>query len=241
METDARLDLRAASDASAGPDEDRCDVDLRGRCREEVRDFRPLASADVLALRFARRLALRPRAAPMMAHPAPALLPEPRLPGVASRESPRDARLALALPSESESVRLDQLALQALVSLLEWVSLPAWLASLRAQRWQALARQPELRALEQHQQREMPRAWPQEPEPLQSVLQEREPRVLAASQQQAQPLAATSPLSLPRPWLLYPLWPWLRLALPRPPRPAGACELSPRHLREWSWSASSFR
>jgi|SRR5579859_5799125 len=237
METDARLDLRAASDASAGPGEDRCDVDLRGRCREEVRDFRPLAWADVLALRFARRLALRPRDAPLMAHPALALLPERRLPGVAPRES-RDARLAL--PSESESERLDQLALRALVSLLEWVSLPEWLASLRAQRWQALARQPELRALEQHQQREMPRAWLQEPEPLQSV-PKREPRVLAASQQQAQPLAATSPLSLPRPSLLYPLWPWLQLALPRPPRPAGACELSPRHLREWSWSASSFR
>ena len=204
METDARLDLRTASDALAAQDADRYDVALPGLCPEEVRDFRPLASADVPELRFAHRMALRPQDAPLTAHPALALLPELRLPAVAPRVLPRDAWLALL--GGSESVHSERLAPRAQVSLLEPVSLPVLrLASLRAQRWQALARQPELRALEQHQRREALQAWPREQEPLQSVLPEREPRVWAAAQQEAQPLAASSPLSLPRPWRLYPL------------------------------------
>jgi hypothetical protein len=239
METGARLDLQAASDALAAQDADRYGVDHPGLCPVEVRDFHPSASADVRELRFARRLVLRPRDAPLTAHPALALLPELRLPVVALRELPRDAWLALQ--GESESVYSQWLAPRAQVSLRTRVSLPVRLASLRAQRWQALARQPELRALEQHQQREMLQAWLREPAPLQSVLPEREPQAWAAARQRAQPLAAFWPLSLPRLWRLYPLWPWLRLALRRPPHPAGACELSPRHLREWSWSASSFR
>jgi hypothetical protein len=176
METDARLDLRTASDALAAQDADRYDVALPGLCPEEVRDFRPSASADVPELRFAHRLVLRPRDAPLTAHPALALLPEQRLPAVAPRELPRDAWLAL--PDESEWVHSERLAPRARVSL------PVLrLASLRAQRWQALARQPELRVLEQHQRREALQAWPRGQEPLQSVLPEREPQVWAAARQ----------------------------------------------------------
>ena len=183
METDARLDLRTASDALAAQDADRYGVALPGLCPEEVRDFRPSASADVPELRFAHRLVLRPRGAPLTAHPALALLPEQRLPAVAPREFPRDAWLALL--DESELVRSERLAPRAQASLRTRVSLPVLrLASPRAQRWQALApRQPELRVLEQHQRREALQAWPREQEPLQSVLPEREPQVWAAAQQ----------------------------------------------------------
>jgi hypothetical protein len=180
-EIDARLDLRTASDALAAQDADRYGVDHPGLCPEEVRGFPPSASADVPELRFAHRLVLRPRDAPLTAHPAQAL-PEQRLPAVALRTLPRDARLALL--DESGSVQSERLAPRAQVSLRTPVSLPVLrLASLRAQRWQALARQPELRVLEQHQRRETLQAWPQEPEPLQSVLPEREPRAWAAARQ----------------------------------------------------------
>jgi hypothetical protein len=182
METDARLDLRTASDALAAQDAALYGVALPGLCPEEVRDFRPSASADVPELRFAHRLVLRPRDAPLSAHPALALLPELRPPAVAPRELPRDAWLALL--DESESVHSERLAPRARVSLRTRVSQPALqLASLRAQRWQALARQPELRAPEQHQRREALQAWPREQEPLQSVLLEREPQVWAAARQ----------------------------------------------------------
>jgi len=95
----------------AAQDADRHGVDHPGLCREEVRDFHPSASADVRELRFARRLALRPRDAPLTAHPALALLPELRWPAVAPRKFPRDAWLALL--NESESVHSEQLALRA--------------------------------------------------------------------------------------------------------------------------------
>jgi hypothetical protein len=113
----------------AGQDADRYGVDHPGRCPEEVRDFRPSAWAGVLARRFAHRLALRPPDAPLTAHPALALQPERRRPGVAPREFPRDARQALR--GESESVHSEQLALLAQVSLPR-VSLREGPASLRA-------------------------------------------------------------------------------------------------------------
>ena len=115
----------------AARDADRYGVDHPDLCREEVRDFRPLASADVRALRFARRLALRPRDAPLTPHSALALLPELRRPAVAPREFPPNAWLALL--DESESVYSEQLALRAQVSLPEpQVSLLAQLASRQA-------------------------------------------------------------------------------------------------------------
>jgi hypothetical protein len=56
-----------------------------------------------------------------------------------------------------------------------------------------------------------------------------------------QPPAACVRLSLPHPSLLFPLWPWLPLLLPRPLTPEDVCAPSPQHPRESSWSASSFR
>jgi hypothetical protein len=123
METDVRLVRRTASDALAGRGGDRCGADRRGLCLEEVHDFRRLAWAGGLELRFA--LALRPRGELLTARFGLALLQERRPPAVATR-GPRDAQRALQ--DESELVEREPQS----VALPARVSLPARLAWLLA-------------------------------------------------------------------------------------------------------------
>jgi len=203
METDVRLVRRIASDALAGRGGDRRGADRRGRCLEEVPDFRRLAWADVLELRFA--LALRPQGELLTAHLGLAFRQERRPPAVATRGLPRDAKLALQDESELVEREPQSMALPARVSL------PARLAWLLAQRSQAAARQRELRwppaELERHQLRESPEAWLREWEPRPQVwLPEQEPQVWVA-RPRVEPQAAFLPLLRPRLWRLFPLWP----------------------------------
>lgn len=121
-------------------------------------------------MQFSRQQALRPRDVLLLANLGLALLPEQRLPGVAMREFPRDARLALRV--ESESAEPEHLALLARVSPSEQL----------ASRWQVPARQPELRLplerRESNRQQEALQVWLRERDRLpQVLLPERGPRV----------------------------------------------------------------
>ncbi len=99
---DARLTLRAASDAWVDRDGDRHGVDHRGLCPELVHDFRPWAWADALAPPAALpQQALPQRGELLMAHLGPAWLSERRPLGVALEELPPDGRLVLLDESES--------------------------------------------------------------------------------------------------------------------------------------------
>jgi len=105
-DTDDRLTLRAASDASADRDGDRRGVDYPARCQELVHDFRPSAWADVLEPPVALpQQALPQRGELLMAHLGSAWRPEPRPLDGALEELPPDARRVVR--GESESVRLE--------------------------------------------------------------------------------------------------------------------------------------